>query len=53
MKYSSDFRNIGSFDVCLAETMVLGSYNWNEPGTDSNDAFYFVCETRDFRAAKR
>lgn len=22
---------------------MLGSYNWNEPGTDSNDAFCFLC----------
>ena len=23
--------------------MVLGSYNWNEPGIDSNNAFCFQC----------
>lgn len=23
--------------------MVLGSYNWNEPGIGSSDAFCFLC----------
>lgn len=43
MKCSSNFRTISSFGICLTGTMMLGSYNWNKPETDSNDAFSFLC----------
>lgn len=43
MKCSSNFRNISSFWVCLAGTIMLESHNSNEPGTGSNGAFCFLC----------